>query len=74
MLRGDGRFNVILRNVGAAFVGTHTAAVITVTAYVIADSSQGFAPHLSPGDVRAMAEKSDNGAGYDYLKKTGTLP
>jgi carboxypeptidase Q len=53
---------------------TQGAAVMTVTAYVIADSPQVFATHLSPTDVRSMAEKSGNLAGYDFFKKTGTLP
>jgi carboxypeptidase Q len=53
---------------------TQGAAVIAVTAYAIADSTQPFASHLSAPDVRTMAEKSDNLPGYDYFKKTGTLP
>jgi Zn-dependent M28 family amino/carboxypeptidase len=50
------------------------AAVIAVTAYAIADSPQAFAPHLSPMDVRSMAEKSDILSVYDYFKNSGALP
>ena len=50
------------------------AAVVAVTAYAIADSPQAFAPHLSPTEVRSMAEKSDNLPTYDYFKKSGALP
>jgi Zn-dependent M28 family amino/carboxypeptidase len=50
------------------------AAVIAVTAYAIADSPHAFAPHLSPSDVRSMAEKSDNLSLYDYFKNSGALP
>ncbi len=53
---------------------TQGAAVIAVTAYAIADSPQSFAPHLSPAEVRSMAEKSDNLAALDYFKKIGALP
>jgi hypothetical protein len=48
--------------------------VLGVTAYAIADSPQSFAAHLSPADVRRMAEKSDNLSACDYLKKIGALP
>jgi carboxypeptidase Q len=50
------------------------AAVVAVTAYAIADSPQPFASHLSPEDVRSMAEKSGNLSTYDYFKKAGALP
>jgi hypothetical protein len=50
------------------------AAVMAVTAYAIADSPQPFASHLSPAEVRSMAEKSDNLSAYDYFKKIGALP
>jgi len=50
------------------------AAVITVTAYAIADSPQPFASHLSPAEVRSMAEKSENLPAYNYFKEAGALP
>ena len=50
------------------------AAVVAVTAYAIADSPQPFAPHLSPADVRGMAEKSEILSTYDYFKTAGLLP
>lgn len=53
---------------------TQGAAVIAVTSYGIADSPQTFAPHLSPTEVRSMAEKSDNLSEFEYFKKIGTLP
>ena len=53
---------------------TQGAAVIAVTAYAIADSPQSFASHLSPAEVRSMAEKSDNLPALDYFKKIGALP
>ena len=53
---------------------TQSAAVIAVTAYGIADCPQPFAPHLSPTEVRNMAERSDNLKELDYFKKIGILP
>ena len=50
------------------------AAVVAVTAYAIADSPQPFAPHLSPAEVRGMAEKSEMLSTYDYFKTAGLLP
>ena len=53
---------------------TQGAAVMAVTAYGIANSPQPFAPHLSPTEVRSMAEKADNLKELDYFKKIGILP
>jgi hypothetical protein len=53
---------------------TQGTTVLAVTAYAIADSVQAFAQHLSPPQVRAMAEQSGNLLGYDYFKKSGALP
>jgi carboxypeptidase Q len=39
-----------------------------------ADSPQSFASHLSPAEVRSMAEKSDNLPTLDYFQKIGALP
>ena len=49
-------------------------AAVAVTAYAIADSAQSFGPHLSPADVRSMADKSGNVSTYDYFKANGALP
>ena len=53
---------------------TQGAAVMAVTAYGIANSPQPFAPHLSPTEVRSMAEKADNLKELDYFKNIGILP
>jgi len=53
---------------------TQGAAVMAVTAYGIANSAQSFAPHLSPTQIRSLAEKSGNLKDLDYLKKVGILP
>ncbi len=53
---------------------TQGAAVIAVTSYGIADSPQPFAPHLSPTEVRSMAEKTDNLSELEYFKNIGILP
>jgi carboxypeptidase Q len=50
------------------------SAVIAVTAYAIADNPHSFASHLSPAEVRSMAEKSENLPAYDYFKEAGALP
>jgi carboxypeptidase Q len=50
------------------------SAVIAVTAYAIADNPHFFASHLSPAEVRSMAEKSENLPAYDYFEEAGALP
>ncbi|MGA8502624.1 MAG: M28 family peptidase, partial [Candidatus Sulfotelmatobacter sp.] len=50
------------------------AAVLAVTAYAIADSSQPLGKHLSADEVQAMIKKSGNTDSYNYLKKTGAFP
>jgi hypothetical protein len=53
---------------------TQGAAVIAVTAYAIAEGAQAFAPHLTPAELRAMAEKAKILEGWEYLKSKGVLP
>ncbi len=53
---------------------TQGVAVLAVTAYAIADSSQPFSRHLSADEVQAMLKKSGNADSYTYLKQNGTLP
>jgi Zn-dependent M28 family amino/carboxypeptidase len=53
---------------------TQGAAVIAVTAYAIADAAKEFAPHLSPAELKAMAEKAKILPGWEYLKGAGVLP
>ncbi len=49
-------------------------ATTAVTAYTIANSPQGFAPHLSPTEVEAFLRKSGNLDEYNFLKKENSLP
>ena len=53
---------------------TQSAAVVTVTAYAIADSREPFAPHISPAEMQSMLQKAGQLDTYTYLKKVGALP
>jgi carboxypeptidase Q len=53
---------------------TQGAAVLAITAYAVADSSQPLARHLSADEVQDMLKKSGNTDSYNYLKKSGGLP
>ena len=53
---------------------TQSTAVVTVTAYAIADSSQPFAPHISPAEMQSVLHKAGQLDTYDYLKKSRSLP
>jgi carboxypeptidase Q len=53
---------------------TQSAAVVTVTAYAIADSQAPFAAHISPTEMQSMLQKAGQLDTYTYLKKVGALP
>jgi hypothetical protein len=53
---------------------TQGAAVVGVTAEVIADTKEPFAAHPSSTAVQSMLEKVATLAVYNYLKTIGTLP
>jgi len=50
------------------------AAMVSVTAYAIADSREPFAAHLSPEQVEAMLQKAGQLPDYKYQKSIGALP
>jgi carboxypeptidase Q len=62
----------------AAYVRRHAADLDKIDAVLITDSgseaAKGCASHLSPAEVRSVAEKSDNLPALDYFKKIGALP
>ncbi len=53
---------------------TQDAVVTAVTSYVIADSKESFAAHLTPAEMKTILEKASLLDGYNYLKSMGMLP
>jgi len=53
---------------------TQGAAVVSVTAYAIADGEQAFAAHLSSSGVQSMLQHAGTLSDYNYLRTVGTLP
>jgi carboxypeptidase Q len=53
---------------------TQGAAVVTVTAYAVADGKEPFAAHLSPAEMQSALQKAGTLSDYNYLKSIGTLP
>jgi carboxypeptidase Q len=53
---------------------TQDAAVVAITAYVIADSQQPFAPHLSDEQVQAVFKTAGHLDELKFLEARGLLP